>query len=45
MPAAASNAALDLIDGAAEVCDPIVRGELGVDLYGCLLEDYAAANW
>ncbi|MEV4946782.1 SDR family NAD(P)-dependent oxidoreductase [Streptomyces sp. NPDC053755] len=39
------HAPLDLIDGAARVYDPIVRGEAGEDLYGCFLKDYAPANW
>lgn len=39
------HAPLDLIDGAARVYDPIVRGETGEDLYGCFLKDYAPANW
>jgi NAD(P)-dependent dehydrogenase (short-subunit alcohol dehydrogenase family) len=39
------HAPLDLIDGAARVYDPIVRGEAGEDLYGCFLKDYAAAPW
>ncbi|WP_329285529.1 SDR family NAD(P)-dependent oxidoreductase [Streptomyces sp. NBC_00691] len=39
------HAPLDLVDGAARVYDPIVRGEDGVDLYGCFLKDYAPANW
>jgi NAD(P)-dependent dehydrogenase (short-subunit alcohol dehydrogenase family) len=39
------HAPLDLIDGAARVYDPIVQGELGHDLYGCFLKDYAPANW
>ncbi|MYZ37542.1 SDR family NAD(P)-dependent oxidoreductase [Streptomyces sp. SID4917] len=39
------HAPLDLIDGAARVYDPIVRGEGGEDLYGCFLKDYAPANW
>jgi NAD(P)-dependent dehydrogenase (short-subunit alcohol dehydrogenase family) len=38
-------APLDLVDGAARVYDPIVRGEFGEDLYGCLLKDYAPAAW
>ena len=29
------HAPLDLVDGAARVYDPIVRGEAGEDLYGC----------
>ncbi|MFD3518978.1 SDR family NAD(P)-dependent oxidoreductase [Streptomyces sp. NPDC058653] len=39
------HAPLDLIDGAARVYDPIVRGQAGEDLYGCFLKDYAPANW
>ncbi|MFL6111426.1 MAG: SDR family NAD(P)-dependent oxidoreductase [Catenulispora sp.] len=39
------HAPLDLVDGAARVYDPIVRGEQGEDLYGCFLKDYANAAW
>ena len=39
------SAPLDLVDGAARVYDPIVRGELGDDLHGCFLKDYAPAAW
>ncbi|GAA3462391.1 SDR family NAD(P)-dependent oxidoreductase [Saccharothrix longispora] len=39
------HAPLDLVDGAARVYDPIVRGELGEDLYGCFLKDYEPAAW
>ena len=39
------HAPLDLVDGAARVYDPIVRGELGEDLFGCFLKDYAPADW
>ncbi|MCV7386317.1 SDR family oxidoreductase [Mycolicibacter longobardus] len=39
------HAPLDLVDGAARVYDPIVRGEAGEDLYGCFLKDYAPTNW
>lgn len=39
------HAPLDLVDGAARVYDPIVRGEQGEELYGCFLKDYAPANW
>jgi NAD(P)-dependent dehydrogenase (short-subunit alcohol dehydrogenase family) len=39
------HAPLDLVDGAARVYDPIVRGEQGEDLYGCFLKDYESANW
>ncbi|MFE1764109.1 SDR family NAD(P)-dependent oxidoreductase [Streptomyces angustmyceticus] len=39
------HAPLDLVDGAARVYDPIVRGEAGEDLFGCFLKDYAPAAW
>jgi len=39
------HAPLDLVDGAARVYDPIVQGELGLDLHGCFLKDYAPAAW
>jgi len=39
------HAPLDLVDGAARVYDPIVRGELGEDLYGCFLKDYRPSAW
>ncbi len=39
------HAPLDLIDGAARVYDPIVRGEGGEDLFGCFLKDYVPSNW
>jgi NAD(P)-dependent dehydrogenase (short-subunit alcohol dehydrogenase family) len=39
------HAPLDLIDGAARVYDPIVRGEAGEDLHGVFLKDYAPAPW
>lgn len=39
------HAPLDLVDGAARVYDPIVRGELGEDLYGCFLKDYKPSPW
>jgi NAD(P)-dependent dehydrogenase (short-subunit alcohol dehydrogenase family) len=39
------HAPLDLVDGAARVYDPIVRGEAGEDLYGVFLKDYAPASW
>jgi NAD(P)-dependent dehydrogenase (short-subunit alcohol dehydrogenase family) len=38
-------APLDLVDGAARVYDPIVRGEQGEDLYGCFLKDYEPTDW
>jgi len=39
------HAPLDLVDGAARVYDPIVRGEQGEDLHGCFLKDFAPAPW
>jgi NAD(P)-dependent dehydrogenase (short-subunit alcohol dehydrogenase family) len=39
------HAPLDLIDGAARVYDPIVRGEQGEDLYDCFLKDYSKSAW
>jgi len=39
------HAPLDLVDGAARVYDPIVRGEQGEDLFGCFLKDYTHAAW
>ncbi|MET7683238.1 SDR family NAD(P)-dependent oxidoreductase [Streptomyces sp. NPDC005423] len=39
------HAPLDLIDGAARVYDPVVRGEQGEDLYGVFLKDYAPGKW
>ncbi len=39
------HAPLDLVDGAARVYDPVVRGESGEDLYGIFLKDYAPSGW
>ncbi|MFB2583238.1 SDR family NAD(P)-dependent oxidoreductase [Herbiconiux sp. P15] len=39
------HAPLDLVDGAARVYDPIVRGESGEDLFGVFLKDYTPAAW
>ena len=39
------HAPLDLIDGAARVYDPIVRGEAGEDVHGVLLKDYESSSW
>jgi NAD(P)-dependent dehydrogenase (short-subunit alcohol dehydrogenase family) len=39
------HAPLDLVDGAARVCDPIIQGELGRDIYGCFVKDYEPADW
>ena len=39
------HAPRDLVDGAARVYAPIVRGERGEDVYGCFLKDYAPTAW
>ncbi|MDQ4214992.1 SDR family NAD(P)-dependent oxidoreductase [Microbacterium sp. ASV81] len=39
------HAPLDLVDGAARVYDPIVRGEAGEDVHGVFLKDYEASPW
>lgn len=39
------HAPLDLVDGAARVYDPIVRGEAGEDVFGVFLKDYKPSNW
>ncbi|MGB3483298.1 MAG: SDR family NAD(P)-dependent oxidoreductase [Mycobacterium sp.] len=39
------HAPLDLVDGAARVYDPIVRGEAGEDLHGCFVKDYSPSPW
>jgi NAD(P)-dependent dehydrogenase (short-subunit alcohol dehydrogenase family) len=39
------HAPLDLVDGAARVYDPIVRGEAGDDVHGVFLKDYAPSPW
>ena len=39
------HAPLDLVDGAARVYDPVVRGEAGEDLFGCFLKDYEVGAW
>ena len=39
------HAPLDLVDGAARVYDPIVRGEQGEDLHGVFLKDYKPYPW
>lgn len=39
------HAPLDLVDGAARVYDPIVRGEAGEDLHGVFLKDYRVGDW
>lgn len=39
------HAPLDLVDGAARVYDPVVRGEAGEDLFGVFLKDYGPSAW
>lgn len=39
------HAPLDLVDGAARVYDPIVRGEAGEDLHGVFVKDYEPSPW
>ena len=39
------HAPLDLVDGAARVYDPIVRGEAGEDVFGVFLKDYSPWAW
>ncbi len=39
------HAPLDLVDGAARVYDPVVRGEAGEDVWGVFLKDYSPAAW
>ena len=39
------HAPLDLVDGAARVYDPVVRGEAGEDVYGVFLKDYKPYAW
>lgn len=43
--AAGWHAPLDLVDGAARVYGPIVRGEAGQDLYGGFLKDFSPHPW
>jgi NAD(P)-dependent dehydrogenase (short-subunit alcohol dehydrogenase family) len=39
------KAPLDLVDGAARVYDPIIRGESGDDVHGVFLKDFVASPW
>ncbi len=39
------HAPLDLVDGAARVYDPVVRGESGEDVFGVFLKDYSPGAW
>ncbi|MFG7943633.1 SDR family NAD(P)-dependent oxidoreductase [Streptomyces cacaoi] len=43
--AAGFRTPLDVVDGAARLYDPIVRGEAGAPLAGVFLKDYAEAAW
>jgi NAD(P)-dependent dehydrogenase (short-subunit alcohol dehydrogenase family) len=36
---------LDVVDGAARIYDPIVRGEAGDPVFGVFLKDYREAAW
>ena len=36
---------LDVVDGAARIYDPIVRGETGAPVSGVFLKDYREADW
>ncbi|MGW2559299.1 SDR family NAD(P)-dependent oxidoreductase [Streptomyces sp. NPDC001514] len=43
--AAGIRTPLDIVDGAARVYDPIVRGEAGAPVAGVFLKDYREAAW
>ncbi|MFD7445178.1 SDR family NAD(P)-dependent oxidoreductase [Streptomyces sp. NPDC059909] len=43
--AAGIRTPLDIVDGAARVYDPIVRGEAGAPVAGVFLKDYREADW
>ncbi|MER7108247.1 SDR family oxidoreductase [Streptomyces sp. NPDC000229] len=43
--AAGTRTPLDVVDGAARVYDPIVRGEAGAPVAGVFLKDYRPAAW
>ncbi|GAA3210059.1 SDR family oxidoreductase [Streptomyces sp. XM83C] len=45
MAGAGFRTPLDVVDGAARVYDPIVRGESGAPLSGVFLKDYKEAEW
>ncbi|MEV6974548.1 SDR family NAD(P)-dependent oxidoreductase [Kitasatospora sp. NPDC093806] len=45
LAAAGFRTPLDIIDGAARVYDPIVRGEAGTPVSGVFLKDYREAAW
>ncbi len=39
------HAPLDLVDGAARVYDPVIRGEAGEDIHGVFLKDFKVSDW
>lgn len=43
--AAGFRTPLDIVDGAARIYDPIVRGEAGTPMSGVFLKDYREAAW
>jgi NAD(P)-dependent dehydrogenase (short-subunit alcohol dehydrogenase family) len=45
LAAAGFHPPLDIVDGAARVYDPIVRGALGQPIWGAFLKDYHPASW
>jgi NAD(P)-dependent dehydrogenase (short-subunit alcohol dehydrogenase family) len=45
MAGAGFRTPLDIVDGAARVYDPIVRGEAGTPVSGVFLKDYREAQW
>jgi NAD(P)-dependent dehydrogenase (short-subunit alcohol dehydrogenase family) len=45
MAGAGFRTPLDIVDGAARVYDPIVRGEAGTPVSGVFLKDYREAEW
>ncbi|WP_326719393.1 SDR family oxidoreductase [Streptomyces sp. NBC_00243] len=45
MAGAGFRTPLDIVDGAARVYDPIVRGEAGAPVSGVFLKDYRVAEW
>ncbi|GLW48687.1 oxidoreductase [Streptomyces sp. NBRC 14336] len=45
MAGAGFRTPLDIVDGAARVYDPIVRGEAGDPVSGVFLKDYRVADW
>ncbi|QIY74907.1 SDR family NAD(P)-dependent oxidoreductase [Streptomyces sp. RLB1-33] len=45
MAGAGFRTPLDIVDGAARVYDPIVRGEAGAPVSGVFLKDYQEAEW